>query len=243
MLIRYQDLVTLQLVATDGSTHAVEDIFITDKDQRVTYVVADIGGWFADRNAMISIERFGEPDVAGTRWPCTLDDAALEERPAPKSEVEPGQKTLPDAMLGPVGGRVSPRLLYGSAGDDALPIPPKADPKHKAPEGATVRSVGEWILDTDVHASDGPAGKLMDVIFHTSDWKARYIVIETGSGGLPQNQRVIEATHVAEADFDARTVKLTLPNEQVQKALDLHEVDNVEGKWYNKVLAYYGLQS
>jgi hypothetical protein len=82
MLIRYQDLVSLRLVATDGSEHAIEDVFVTDKDQRVTYVVADIGGWFDDRKAMVSIERFGEPDVAAARWPCSLDEAALEERPA-----------------------------------------------------------------------------------------------------------------------------------------------------------------
>jgi hypothetical protein len=243
MLIRYQDLVTLRLVATDGSEHKIEDVFVTDRDQRVTYVVADIGGWFDDRKAMISIERFGEPDIAATRWPCSLDEAALEERPAPQSEAEPGRRTLPDAMLGPVGGRVSPRQLYGSAGDDALPIPPKSDPRHKAPEGAKVRSVGEWILDTDVHASDAPAGKLMGLIFDTTDWKARYIVVETGGEGLPRNQRVIETAHIADMDFDDRTVRLTLPNEEVQKALDLHEVDEVEGKWYNKVLAYYGLQS
>jgi hypothetical protein len=243
MLIRYQDLVSLRLVATDGSEHAIEDVFVTDKDQRVTYVVADIGGWFDDRKAMVSIERFGEPDVAAARWPCNLDEAALEERPAPRSEVEPGQKTLPDAMLAPVGSRVSPRLLYGSAGDEAMPIPPKADPKHKAPEGATLHSVGEWILDTDVRASDGPAGKLMGLIFDSADWRARYIIVATGGDRLSRNQRVIETSHIADMDFYARTVTLTLPNEQVQKALDLHEVDDVEGKWYNKVLAYYGLQS
>jgi hypothetical protein len=242
MLIRYQDLVTLRLVATDGSEHKVEDIFVTDKDQRAVYVVADLGGWFEDRKAMISIERFGEPDIASTTWPCTLDDAALHERPEPGSEVT-GGKTLPDAMLGPVGGPVSPRLLYGSAGDDALPIAPKSDPKHKAPEGAVVRSVGEWILDTDVHASDRPAGKLMGVIFETSDWKARYLVIATGGDRLSRNQRVVETTHITDMDFDARTVSLALPGDEVDKALDLHEVDDVEGKWYNKVMAYYGLQS
>jgi hypothetical protein len=243
MLIRYQDLVSLRLVATDGSEHPIEDVFVTDKDQRVTYVVADIGGWFDDRKAMVSIERFGEPDVAAARWPCSLDEAALEDRPAPQSDAAPGQKTLPDAMMAPLGTRVSPRLLYGSAGDDAMPIAPKADPKHKAPEGATLHSVGEWILDTDVLASDGHAGKLMGLIFDSGDWKARYLVVATGGDRLSRNQRVIETSDVAGMDFDARTVTLTLANEQVQKALDLHEVDDVEGKWYNKVLAYYGLQS
>jgi hypothetical protein len=242
MLIRYQDLVSLNLVATDGTKHRIEDVYIEDRGLRLAYVVVDLGGWFDDRKAMVSIDRFGEPDVSKSEWPCTLDEAALEERPEPRPE-EAGTKSLPDALMIPVGSRVSPRLLHRSIGDSDLPIAAKADPKGRIPEGAHLRSVGEWIVDTDVEATDGKAGKLMGVIFDQSDWTTHYIVVEQGGDGLPENQRVLQARRITGTDFEHRRVRLDMTVDEVHKALDLHEIDDLDSKWYNRVLAYYGLQS
>jgi hypothetical protein len=215
MLIRFTDLVSLDLLATDGSRHRVEDVFVDGETLRAEYVVADIGGWFNQRKALVSVSRFGEPDVNATAWPCDLDDKALEGQPTPDAARQP------DAMLAPEGG-AGASMRHGSS---------------------TLRSVNGWLDGTIIHASDGEAGKLMGLIFDSADWRARFIVFESSLKGMATNQRVIEVSRIKEADFDRGHVTLSMTNDEAQKALDLHEVDGVEGKWYNKVMAYYGLQS
>ena len=213
MLIRFRDLVTLNLVATDGTKHRVRDIFVNG-DLRVTHVAADLGGWFSDRHGVIGIGRFGQPDIASTTWPCELDEDALQDR----ADRDPAERA---ASLAPAGT--------------------EAGPHHAGQPGALV-SMRDWTAGTDVDASDGHVGKLMCAIFDSADWHARYLVVETANGGLPQNQRVFEKGLMASGPGEER-VRLTCSRAEAENALDLHDVDDVEGKWYNKVMAYYGLQS
>jgi hypothetical protein len=243
-LIRYQDLITLHATTPDGARHAIEDVFMTDKDLRVAYLVVDIGGWFQDRKVMVSVDRFGAPDVADTEWPCQLEEAELEERPAPEDVVAAAERALPETMMVPAGERHSPRMIHRSVGEEAHPLRGAADPKGRVPEGAHLQSIGDLVHETKIEATDGPVGSLMDLIFDEGDWKARYLVVGTDiRAGLSRNQRVLETTAISDMDLGGRSIRVSVSGDDVHKALDLHEVDNVEGKWYNKVLAYYGLQT
>lgn len=252
MLVRYADLTALRLAASDDTTHPVEDVLIDEASLGAAYVVADVGGWFRDRHAMVPLRRLGTPDIAASRWPVTLDRAALEEKPEPapvEAGAGPAEAAAPAregglraALIAPVGG-----VLAQSQGDREAGIRLHADPNADAggADGGArgLRSVGEWVDDTDVAAEDGAAGKLIGLIFETEGWAARYIVIETGGDGLPENQRVVPCETIAGIDWDARAMRLACSVAHVHDSPDLHEMDGLEGKWYNTVLAYYGLQS
>lgn len=201
MLIRFKDLITLDLVASDGSRHRVEDVFLAGEDVRIVHVAANFGGQLSGRRAVVPIGRLGEPDVANTAWPCDLDEAGLGEMA--------GEGTTPPEL----------------------------------PEGKSLYSAASWINRARVHCTDEEAGGLMDVIFEPKLWQLRYLVIGTGSSGLPRHQRVVEANRVEDIGFVSGRVSLALTRKDVHKALDLHDLDDVEGKWYNKVLAYYGISA
>jgi hypothetical protein len=133
------------------------------------------------------------------------------------------------------------RMNPSASGDDGR-LRPKAHQEGRGAADVAVRSVGDWIEGTDIAASDGSAGRLMGLIFDTDTWAARHLVVETG-GRLPQAQRVVPSESIAEIDWGGRTIKLDTTVERVHSSPQLHEKEGLTGKWYNSVLAYYGLQS
>lgn len=97
--------------------------------------------------------------------------------------------------------------------------------------------------DMGVGATNGVAGKVMGVIFETEGWGATHLVVETGGSGLPEHQRAVPAALIEQIDWDGRVIRLGATVARVNDSPDLHEMDGLEGKWFNKVLAYYGAQS
>ncbi len=110
--------------------------------------------------------------------------------------------------------------------------------------GAAPRTINELLTGTTVRAEDTELGKLMGVIFDSDGWRAAYLVVETGSGKLlAEHQRVVPVSAIRDFEWTAQSVTLEGPAAQFHDSPDLHQIDGVEGKWYNKVMAYYGLQS
>jgi hypothetical protein len=213
MLVRFDDLTSLSMAVEDGSTHGVRDILIDGEHLAAAYVVADVGSWLGGRAAMVGLDRFGTPDLATTRWPARLLQDELERLPQPVADD--------GAALGPVGGTV----------------PASADPENRTDD---LRSLHDWVNGGRVAASDGPVGTLMDVILDTDDWRVTQLILGT-EGGLPKNQRVVPADLVERVDWATGDVTLGCDTGRVHRSPDLHEMDGLEGKWWNKVKAYYGL--
>ena len=111
----------------------------------------------------------------------------------------------------------------------------------EAPGEAELRSAIDWTNSAGVEAEDGHVGTLMDLIFETGDWRVRHLVLGTGGETVPRHQRVVPADAIGGIDWPAGTVRLSGPASRVRESPDLHEFDGLEGKWYNKVLGYYGL--
>lgn len=255
MLIRYADLTSMRMQAGDGSTHAVTDVFVADNDLGATYVVVDTGGWFSGREAMIAIDRFAEPDVSASRWPADIAESELDDRQPPADVPDAGDaghpegrrdeppRALPAALLGPFGSAAVPAMLAGAMPAGADAIPAKADPDSQTAPDVGLRSVGDMLENTTVDAEDGEAGRLMGLVFESRGWHATHLVIETGGDGLPANQRVVPVGLVDRIDWQGRALSLAAPVARVHGSPDLHEMDGLDGKWYNKVMAYYGLQS
>jgi hypothetical protein len=215
MLIRYQDLATLAATTEDGTRHAVRDLLVEGQDLRPASVVVDVGGWFDDRTARVSLDRFGTPDTGGSRWPVRLVRSDLAESPAPTAGGTPA---------------AAPVWLDAAADDP---------PAGRDDDG--LNSVADLLADAEVVAPDGPAGTLMDLIFDTDGWRLASLVVGTGGERLPKHQRVVPADALDSFDPPARRLSLSIPAERVHASPDLHEMDGLEGKWYTSVLAYYGL--
>lgn len=116
---------------------------------------------------------------------------------------------------------------------DALPDPSDV----AATEGIAPLAALSSIDGKPVMAEDGrTVGTIMDLVVDVEGHRVTMMVVEVDG-----TQRVVPVRALDRVDWDAGTVHLTCAAERVGSAPDLHEVgDEIEGHWYNRVLAYYG---
>jgi hypothetical protein len=219
MLVRFDDLLSLKMKAEDGSSHQIRDLLLDETALTAEYVVVDVGGWMSHREVIVGLDRFGDPDIANSGWPARLLRSEVE------GKSEPGEVASDRARD---GGGAATRL--GPIGGPASATP-----------AADLRSAEFWIHDSDVVAEDGPVGKLLDIILETGDWRVRHLVVGTEGSRVPRHQRVVPVDSIARVAWGGRAIALGCPAARIHESPDLHEFDGLSGKWYNRVLAYYGI--
>ena len=81
----------------------------------------------------------------------------------------------------------------------------------------------------------------MDAVVETDDWSVAMLVARAGAHGV-EHQRAVPRGMVERVDWDAPAVVLRCGAASVDGSPDLHELgERLHGRWYNQVLAYYGL--
>ena len=219
MLIRMKDLKSLRMVARDGSHHAVLDLFVAGDDLRVTHVVSRLGSWFEDRQCVLPVGAFEAPDLDAGLWPVSVGREDVE-----RADGAGGAAV----MLAPDGAEADPGAL-GEAQCEAA-----------GARRGDVHSLG-GLLGAPLSAPDRQAGTLMDAIVETDDWSVAMLVVHAGEHGA-EHQRVVPRGMVERVDWDAPAVVLRCGAASVDGSPDLHEIgERLHGRWYNQVLAYYGL--
>ena len=235
------DLSHYSVETADGAAGRVEDLYLGTEDRTLRYALVDVGGWFADRTAVIAASKFGAPDSGGRRWPVSLTREEIESAPSPGVELPDRRASfaldlgaMPSIVVGPAGGVYSPVLLEaqiaeiagvtGSAGEDG------AD---------TAFFALSAIRGREVEGTDGALGTLSDLLVEEDGFRLSFLVIDTG-GLLPQRQIVVPADRIAALDAEG-PIRLDATKDEVEKSPALQEVDLADRNWFDSLLAYYGL--
>ena len=211
MLIRLRDLTALSVEDSDGARHSVTDLLVRRDAPEVTHVVTRLGRWRDRQGCAIRADAFGAPDLGRDVWPAAVTGDDVRE------------ETGPVATICAVDAAPDPADV--AAADGIGPL-------------AALSTIGE----RSVRAADGTvAGRVMDMVIDTEARRVAMLVLHAGPGGVA-NQRVVPVEMFDCVDWDADEVRLRCGAEPVEAAPDLHEVgDRIEGHWYNRVLAYYGV--
>lgn len=106
--------------------------------------------------------------------------------------------------------------------------------------GDRVRSLSS-LIGAPVVARDGEAGRVMDLVIDPDDWSVPLLIL--GSGELlNEHQRVVPRRLIDRIDWDEPSLGVRADAAAVERSPDLHEFEgDLQGKWYNGVLAYYGI--
>jgi hypothetical protein len=95
------------------------------------------------------------------------------------------------------------------------------------------------IVGYHLGASDGTFGKVRDFYFDADHWTIRYLVADTG-GWLPKNQVLISPFAVERIDDDAKTVRLRLTRDQVEKSPPIQSDQPISRQFEMIYYQYYG---
>jgi len=225
MLIRYSDLLALKITTAEAAQHRVADVLVDD-DLTLVYVVAEFRGWLSEGRTVVRAADFGEPDIGAGTWPTEL--AKEDIRPAPEPAARDADNHRAEAEA----------LRAAGVADASCSVGPGLfDTRASLPAGH-IRTLHR-LMGAKVSGSDREAGQLLDVLIDMDARRVTALVVETG---LPvgEHQRVVPVRMLDEPDWAKPELRLTCPASRVDESPDLHEVP-LERKWWNAVLAYYGL--
>ena len=213
MLIRLRDLSSLSAEGPDGARHRVVDLMVSREAPDVTHVVTRLGRFLARQGCAMRIDAFAEPDLGRGIWPVD----------AGETEIHAAGEGGPVAFVCSVDSIPSPEDVAAADGTGPL---------------ARLSTIDE----RPVRGVDGTqAGRVMDAVIDTAARRVAMLVVHSGGAGNA-NQRVVPVEMFDRVDWDAAEVHLRCGAEPVENAPDLHEVGaRIEGHWYNRVLAYYGV--
>jgi len=220
------DLCGRQVEATDGAVGQVDDLYLDDGQWGVRYLVVRTGGWLSLRPVLLSPHSLAaEPDASG---PLRVRLTREQVRNAPPASTDLPVSRLYEAALadyfrypyywgGPFlwGGLTAPaqtvRMADPASGNDEL--------RNAALRGAAeshLRSFRE-IVGYTVHARDGDAGDVQDLLVDTQTWGVRSLVVDTRRwwpGGLV----AVSPRAASRVDWAGRRIELAMLRDQVKEA-------------------------
>ena len=165
MMIPFSDLKRrrFRIDAFDGTLGQAHDFYLTDENWTIRYLIARLGSRFNNRRVLLPIylmERIrreeGAVSVAMTR---------LQIRQA--APIESKQLTSPRSITAEVAERTFAPLRFGVFGPEPR-------------ENSHLHSCQELTKGVALHAVDGKVGRVADIIIDSSDWCARYLVVQKG---------------------------------------------------------------
>lgn len=92
---------------------------------------------------------------------------------------------------------------------------------------------------SELHASDGRLGTVVDLLFEDTSWKVRWVVVDTG-GWLNRRKVLIHPSAVTLAEQGAVRVDVALSMAQVEGSPEISQDRPVSRQMENDTYAYYG---
>lgn len=91
----------------------------------------------------------------------------------------------------------------------------------------------------DIQAEDGRLGTVSDVLFDDQSWKARWLVVDTGTW-LTERKVLIHPSAIGAVDFERRALSVALTKKQVEESPDIRQDRPVSRQMQNDLYGYYG---
>lgn len=242
MLVSLNDLRRYSLEAADGSLGTIRDVYFEDATWRVRYLVANSAWWLSGRELLLSVAMLGGIDAEQETIAVAVTRGQIRHAPSSRAEL-------------PVAEQLN-------SGDDPpfLSSPPSVAvpavlPRHGASPGsargfspgsavgwgrahAHLRSAME-MEGYRVAATDGPVGKLHDLIIDRETWRLRYLSAETSSW-LTERQVVLSVDWLRRIDWVDRSLTVPVTRKRIEKSPPLDHLDGLQRPYEQRLYESYG---
>lgn len=203
------------LAAKDGAIGHVQDLYFDDKTWAVRYLVADTGSWLDERLVLLSPHSFGKWDGPTQTLQINLTRAQLEASP-PIDRHRPVSRQLEadyHAYYGWPAYWVGDG--FGGISGEPVMIPPDTPlPDASKHHGHNQRDdvhlhSARAVKGYELVATDGPIGKIVDLVVNDKIWKITELVVETGRW-YSGKEIFVETTHAGKISYEEAKIFLEL---------------------------------
>lgn len=236
MIRSLNDLLDYAINATDGVIGSVTDVYLDDAGWTVRYLVVDTGTWLPGRKVLLPADVLEAPATDSRQFPVRLTRKQVEDSPGIDTE-RPVSRQEEETLVGYFG--VQPYWLSATlVGPAAIPptaVPPAAD----AGRGGDphLRS-GREITRYAIAATDGDIGTVSDLLIDDTDWRVRYLLVDTGNW-LPGRKVVFAPGWVESIDWASGAVRVGLTRERVRNSPVPENVPEVNRAYEDQLHSHY----
>lgn len=229
MLRRFSKLPGQRVIALDGESGKVCDLYLDDIDWMVRHLVVETRVWLPGCKVLISPRVVECVDRDSQTLSVSLTRERIEKSP-PADSAKPVSRQQPQ-QLDPAAGYPAslPRLMNWDKGPvapitapgakEALAWGQKSLARVLRPQ-SHLRSAKE-LLGYTIAAIDGYAGHLKDLLFDDETWALRYLIIERTH--MPFARRtLLRLTGVRGVKWDNRHIDVNLTLEQIARGCDFN---------------------
>lgn len=173
-------------------------------------IAVDFGSLLDAQVVALPGSAFGAPDVEGGTWPVDLTTDAIHAA-APLKEA-------PKSTLETIRSLVA----------DTLPA-----------EHDGLRSASAY-KGLSLNVSDGPVGRILDVVVDTRAMTVPFIVVETGSW-LPERQILLPMATLRDVNWADKTADVSASRADIENAPDVFKNDELTTTGTGTLMTYYGI--
>jgi sporulation protein YlmC with PRC-barrel domain len=223
MLYRMDKLIGMSIAASDGEIGKVSDVYFDDHFWAARYLVVKTGGYFDDRQVLISPRV-----VTGIDWDQRILHVGLTRQKVkaspPFDTDKPVARQHEAELAGYYGypGHWSGPLLWG---ESLYPVTQAGEVPHvnealpgcdERPADRHLRSAKE-VTGYHLQASGDAVGHLEDFLVESDSWLIRYIVVDTRNW-WPGKHVVISPQWIKGLDWDNKLVNVDVTPNTVKLA-------------------------
>lgn len=221
MLFSLKDLTGYKAKANDFSA-PIQEVFVDRATGKIKLLTLDIGGFFADKAAIVSAAAVS--DVVPAEATLHMDLS--------KSDAEKG----PDLSTASTGSDLEnmPKLMLGNAAEKAVSVL-----ETMADVGRSLFAVSDATASKAAN-DDGDIGQVIDFLVDGESLTVTHVVVDTGVT-VPETQRVIPISQLHTVGDEETPSILKITKDKLDKGPKLETFDKLDRHWTDKVAAYYGL--
>jgi uncharacterized protein YrrD len=241
MLINSKELQGYKLKGTDGDLGKVREFYFDDKHWTIRYLVADTGGWLANRAVLISPYALEAIETESSEIAVALTKKQIESSP-PLSSDQPVSQQFEDSYYGYYGW---PRYWYGSYSWGRSPFIVNGSEDlyldRKMNWDSHLRST-QAVSGYHIHAVDGKIGHVKDFIIDDQTWAIRYLVVEAGNWFTGKNV-LISPQWIKSVNWNESAIYASLSKEEIKTSPEYSGETLLERAYEKNLYYHYGQQS
>lgn len=243
MLRSAKKLIGYKIDATDGKMGNVVDLTVDPNSWRIRHVIADTGNWLPGRRVLLSTEAMDSPDWSTGRFPVHLDKDQVREAPGLDADISditsPARLEALHAHFGwsnfwPAGPVVNP-AVYERELVDAEAGKPHEPESGQARAAYTLNEISGY----GIAASDGEIGSVKDLIMDDEDWRARYLVVDTGKW-LPGKKVLLSTDWIQACDWAESEMTVDLSRDSIKDCPEFDPSSPVSREVEERLYDFHG---
>ncbi len=235
---------------TDGEIGKVDEFYFDDQFWTIRYLIVKTGNWLSQRKVLISPQALLKADWENQQLPVNLTKKQIEDSPdidtdKPVSRQHEEQLNAhynwdefwggePDEHGAGMFGAMPSELYYSEVEDsvdDTNAEKTENNDKHLQSTKA--------VTGYNIHATDGEIGKVVDFIVDDTNWKIKFLVVDTGTW-LDSRKVLLSTQWIKNVNWENATVIVDITTEAVKNSPEFDASQPVNEVYERILYDYYG---